>query len=174
MSTTPRIAVIGAGSWGTALAVLLARHGHAVRIWGHDPAHIANLSDTGLNQAFLPDIAFPDNLHATADLAWALDAADEVLVVVPSHAFTQVIDAVYRLQPKQRTLSWATKGFEPDRGRLLHEVARDFFPDAALAVLSGPTCAREVALGLPTAITVASTETTHAAQLAEGGEFLGE
>ncbi len=158
--------MVGAGSWGTALAVLLARHGAVVRLWGNEPAHMAQLASERQNRAFLPDIAFPERLVPHGDLDAALREAHEVLVVVPSHAFAEVLQRIAGLRPATRSLSWATKGFEPDTGRLLHEVARTQLPAADLAVISGPTFAAEVARGLPTAITVASTHAEHAKRLA--------
>ncbi|WP_457675239.1 NAD(P)H-dependent glycerol-3-phosphate dehydrogenase [Thiolapillus sp.] len=162
-----RIAVLGAGSWGTALAILLARHGHEVRLWGHEPEPAAQLQQDRENRQFLPGISFPHSLTSTSDLAWSMDGADEILVVVPSHAFASVLQQVHELRPDPLSLSWATKGLEPASLRLLHEVARERFPDADLAVISGPTFAMEVARGMPTAVTVASSNSLHAARLAD-------
>lgn len=83
--------VIGAGSYGTALAITLARNGHHVVLWGHDPKHIATLQHDRCNAAFLPDVPFPDTLHLESDLATALAASRDILVVVPSHVFGQVL-----------------------------------------------------------------------------------
>jgi glycerol-3-phosphate dehydrogenase (NAD(P)+) len=166
LNPTPVIAVAGAGSWGTALAVLLARHGAAVRLWGHDPEQMAQLAAERENRQYLPGIRFPENLEPHGDFAAALVGTHETLIVVPSHAFAEVLQELARLQPATASLSWATKGFEPDGGRLLHQVARQYLPQADLAVISGPTFAGEVARGLPTAITVASTSPAHAQRLA--------
>ena len=139
------IAVLGAGSWGTALAIQLARNGNPTRLWGHAADEIAPLTTERVNRRYLPDAPFPDGLTATADLAEATAGVRDVLLVVPSHAFADA------------RLAWATKGLEPDSGRLLSELASGRLPGlTALAVLSGPTFAREVAAGLPTAITVAA------------------
>lgn len=161
-----KIAVLGPGSWGTALAILLARHGAQVVLWGHSPDEIAALRRERENRHYLPGVPLPDTLEPSDDLAAALDGADEVLVVVPSHAFAEVVGQVARLRPELRSLSWATKGFDPASGRLLHEVARELLPHAHLAVVSGPTFAKEVARGLPTAVTVAATDAEHAHRLA--------
>jgi glycerol-3-phosphate dehydrogenase (NAD(P)+) len=162
------IAVLGAGSWGTALAILLSRNHFDVRLWGHEPEHMAELARARVNQAFLPDIPFPDGLRPLADLGTCLDSAREVLLVVPSHAFGSVLAASLPLLPPTASVSWATKGFDPGSGRLLHEVARERLgPQRDLAVISGPTFAKEVARGLPTAITVASAREEHAHRLAE-------
>jgi len=161
------IAVLGAGSWGTALAVLLSRNHLSVRLWGHHREAIEALRRDHENRHYLPGIPLPENLHPHDDLAQALQGAEEILVVVPSHAFGSVLAQVATLRPDQSSLSWATKGFEPERGRLLHQVAAEHLPHASLAVLSGPTFAMEVARGLPTAITVASNDPRHAEHLAE-------
>ncbi|QYM98071.1 NAD(P)H-dependent glycerol-3-phosphate dehydrogenase [Dickeya ananatis] len=151
--------VIGAGSYGTALAITVARNGHRVVLWGHDPAHIQALQAARCNQAFLPDVPFPDTLQLEADLSQALAASRNILVVVPSHVFG---DVLRQLKPHLRSdarLVWATKGLEAETGRLLQDVAREALGDSIpLAVLSGPTFAKELAAGLPTAIALASTE----------------
>lgn len=166
MSEASGIAVLGAGSWGTALAVLLARNQLSVQLWGHTPAHIQRLIADGENRAFLPGVALPPQLVATSELREAIGGAREILIVVPSHAFAEVVEQVALRAPAPRSISWATKGFEQGTGRLLHEVVWECLPQADLAVLSGPTFAAEVARGLPTAITVASTSPAHAARLA--------
>jgi glycerol-3-phosphate dehydrogenase (NAD(P)+) len=161
------IAVLGAGSWGTALAILLARNGARVALWGHAARHMADLERERENRDFLPGFAFPASLSPVAELGAALADADEVLVVVPSKAFGEVVARVAgEAGTTLPSLSWATKGFAPGTGRLLHVVAREHLPHSDLAVLSGPTFAGEVARGLPTAITVASTSTAHADRLA--------
>ena len=161
----PSIAVLGAGSWGTALAILLARNGLDVRLWGLRD-QIEQLSQDGENRDLLPGIPFPPGLRPEPDLAAAMDDADEVLIVVPSHAFRSVSTLCRALIPPDAGISWATKGFDPDRGLLLGDVAAELLPGHSLAALSGPTFAAEVARGLPTAITVASSDEHHATRLA--------
>ena len=151
-----RVAVIGAGSWGTALAIHLCRNGHRVRLWGHDPAHIADLNRDRENRAFLPGPTLPDGLMPTAGLAETLEGSAAVLLVVPSQFFAGVVDQLVPVLPPGLGIAWATKGFEPGSGRLLHEILRERVGDRELAVLSGPSFAAEVARGLPTAITVAA------------------
>ncbi|BAO43282.1 NAD(P)H-dependent glycerol-3-phosphate dehydrogenase [Thiolapillus brandeum] len=160
------IAVLGAGSWGTALAILLARNGHEIRLWGHEPEPAAALQRDRENRHFLPGIPFPEGLTSSSDLAWCITDAEEILVVVPSHAFGSVMQQISTIAPNPASLSWATKGLEPESLRLLHEVARARFPDTDLAVVSGPTFALEVAKGMPTAITVASSNLQHATRMA--------
>ncbi len=151
----PAVAVLGAGSWGTALAALIARHGHRVVLWGRDGATIAAIDGRHENPRYLPGIALPASLRATTDLAAALAGADLVLVAVPSHAFNETLNALAPLRPAHAGVAWATKGFEPGSGRFLHEVAGGTLgPDVPLAVVTGPSFAKEVAAGLPTALTV--------------------
>jgi glycerol-3-phosphate dehydrogenase (NAD(P)+) len=161
-----KIAVLGAGSWGSALAILLAQNGFDVPLWGHLPADIERLARERQNHQFLPGIEFPDNLQPTTDLAQSLDGADEVLLVVPSHAFSAVLNQIKPLLDPATGISWATKGFQPGSQKLLSQVAAEILPEHDLAVLSGPTFAGEVARSLPTAITVAASSPAHAERLA--------
>lgn len=160
------ISVIGAGSYGTALAITLARNGHPVLLWGHNPQRVAQLQAERCNTAFLPDVVFPDNLVPEADLATVVSASRDLLVVVPSHVFGDVLT---QLKPHLRADSrivWATKGLEKETGRLLQDVAREILGDAIpLAVVSGPTFAKELAAGLPTAIALAATDARFAEDL---------
>lgn len=160
------LAVLGAGSWGTALAIHLARNGAAVSLWGHDPAEIDALHRDRENRHYLPGVALPPSLTPSSDLAESVRNADEVLIVVPSHAFAEVCGRVARLRPGLRTLSWATKGFDHHTSELLSTVAARQLPNCDMAVVSGPTFAGEVARGLPTAITVASNNPMHAERVA--------
>ncbi|HAD39845.1 MAG TPA: NAD(P)H-dependent glycerol-3-phosphate dehydrogenase [Plesiomonas shigelloides] len=160
------MAVIGAGSYGTALALTLARNQHPVVLWGHDPQHMARLAAERENAAFLPGIPFPPDLHIEADLAKAVTASRDILVVVPSHVFGEVLQQLRPyLRPDSR-LVWATKGLEAETGRLLQDVAREVLGDAIpLAVLSGPTFAKEMAVGMPTAISVSASDPQFSADL---------
>lgn len=169
MSVQPpsQIAVLGAGSWGTALAIQCARAGNAVRLWGRESALCATIAAARVNKRYLPDAQFPDRLQVTPDLAAAIAGADDVLIAVPSHAFRELLSAIRdQLAPGQR-LCWATKGFEISTGRLPDQVAREVLGTTRLtAVLSGPTFAREVGAGLPTAMTIASRDADYAGLLA--------
>ncbi|QYZ66045.1 MAG: NAD(P)-dependent glycerol-3-phosphate dehydrogenase [Gammaproteobacteria bacterium (ex Lamellibrachia satsuma)] len=160
------IAVLGAGSWGTALAILLSHNQYDVRLWGHIPEEIERLQQDRQNQQFLPDIPFPESLRPETDLDKTLSGVSEVLVAVPSHAFSTVVQTIAPLLAPDVGVSWATKGFEPGTQRLLSDVATDILQRPELAVISGPTFAGEVARGLPTAVTVASESSAHAERVA--------
>jgi len=157
MVERPKVAVLGAGSWGTALAALIARNGFPTVLWGwaRDAENIASIDARDENPRYLPGIALPRELGAITDLAAALAGAKLVLVAVPSHAFAETLAALAPLRPAQAGVCWTTKGFEPGSGRFLHEVAADVLgADVPLAVVTGPSFAKEVAAGLPTALTV--------------------
>ncbi len=167
-SGKPTIAVLGAGSWGTALAALIARHGHPTVLWGRDEAVIGAIDQAHENPRYLPGIPLPEGLRATIRLDEALAGCDLVLVVVPSHAFAETLRALAPLRPAHAGVAWATKGFEPGSGRFLHEVAGDILGDAVpLAVVTGPSFAKEVAQGLPTALTVHSDDAGFAQAVAD-------
>ncbi len=168
MADSLNITVLGAGSWGTALAALMARHGHAVTLWGRDAKIAAAIDQQHENTRYLPGIALPESLRATTDFAAALKGADLVLVVVPSHAFTETLRLLAPLRPAAAGVAWATKGFEPGSGRFLHEVAEDILgPSVRLAVVTGPSFAKEVTLGLPTAVTVHGDDAEFTQQVAD-------
>ena len=153
----PAMAVLGAGSWGTALAVHLARTGHPTVLWGRDAAQMAAFAAARCNTRYLPMAQFPPTLAVETDLARAVASAQELLVAVPSHSFRECLEQVAPLLRHEMRVCWATKGFELDTGKLPHQVANEVLGIAVpKAVLSGPTFPREVGLGLPTAMTVAS------------------
>jgi glycerol-3-phosphate dehydrogenase (NAD(P)+) len=160
------IAVLGAGSWGSALAILLGRNGHDVRLWGHLSAEIEALQRDRENKAFLPGVPLPDNIRPETELSHAVDGASEILIVVPSHAFRAVCSQLSSHVDARPGIAWATKGFEPGSQRLLSDVAAELLPGLDLAVISGPTFAGEVARGLPTAITVAASSNRYASHIA--------
>jgi len=162
------VTVLGAGSWGTALAAQIARQGHDTRIWGRDPAQIGAINAQRENPRYLPGVILPASLQATTDFAAAVEAATLLLVVMPSHAFTETLQRLAPLRPAGCGVAWATKGFEPGSGRFLHEVAGDRLgPDVPLAIVTGPSFAKEVAQGLPTAVTVHSDSAEFAQAVAE-------
>jgi glycerol-3-phosphate dehydrogenase (NAD(P)+) len=160
--------VLGAGSYGTSLAISLARNGANVILWGHDAEHIAQLEIDRANEAFLPGVAFPESLILSADLEAAVQASRDLLVVVPSHVFGLVLSDVKPFLREDSRICWATKGLEPETGRLLKEVAVEAVgTDVPLAVLSGPTFAKELAAGMPTAIAVSSPDEAFVQDLQE-------
>ncbi len=157
-SANKAVAVIGAGSYGTALAICFARNGHQVNLWGRNAKEIALLQEKRENTRYLPGIQFPDALALEADIEKCVTSSDFVLIVVPSHAFAQTLAQIKPFLTNRTRLAWATKGLEPNTGRLLQEVAKEILGDEIpLAVLSGPTFAKEMAAGLPTAISLSST-----------------
>jgi len=165
--TQQRIAVLGAGSWGTALAIQLARAGQATTLWGRAEDRPELLAEDRCNQQYLPDIPFPDALSIEPDLGTAVREYHDLLVCVPSHVFRQLLENVRPDLPDSSRVAWATKGFEQQTGKLPHQVAREVLGESRpLAVLSGPTFAREVGAGLPTAMTVAATDPDFANELA--------
>ncbi|MFZ0254135.1 MAG: NAD(P)H-dependent glycerol-3-phosphate dehydrogenase [Gammaproteobacteria bacterium] len=162
------IAVLGSGSWGTALAVLLAHSGQSTMLWSRDPVQVVNMRKSRRNERFLPDTEFPASLQVTDNLVEALKQARDVLVVVPSAAFRTVVASIRQQLRNGMRIAWGTKGFEPGTGQLLHQVVSNLVGQRVpSAVISGPTFAREVASGLPTAVTVATTNPHFAAQLTE-------
>lgn len=162
------IAVLGAGSWGTALAIHLARSGMDVTLWGNEPAHIELLKHERKNQQFLPNISFPENLQLNSQLSSVLEQADILLLVIPSYAFRTFLANASSLIKSTHSIIWASKGLEENTAKLLHQVVAEEVPQCdKLAVISGPTFAKEVASDLPTAITVASTSTEFAEEIGE-------
>lgn len=161
------IAVIGAGSWGTALAIQFARAGRPTVLWGRAEDDPEKLARDRHNERYLPDAEFPADLTVEPDLARAVATANDILVVVPSSALRAVLTSLRPLLSPGARVAWATKGFELSTGKLPHQVAREVLgPSVPIAVLSGPTFAKEVGRGLPTAIACASPDPAFALELA--------
>src|SRR5450830_1250324 len=149
------ITVLGAGAWGTAIAVSLSTR-HEVVLWGRDPEQCRAIAAARHNQRYLPEIALPPPLTIEAEFAAATAAAELVLVATPTAALR---DMLVRLAPLRRPVVWLCKGFEPQRAELPHQIAAQVLPSgSAFGVLSGPSFALEVARGLPTALTLASAD----------------
>ncbi|GAB4355370.1 MAG: NAD(P)H-dependent glycerol-3-phosphate dehydrogenase [Methylohalobius crimeensis] len=162
------VCVLGAGSWGTALANLIADNGFAVSLWDINPERIRALASTRTNERYLPGLELSPGIVFESDLGRAVEGCDLILLAVPSHAFRSCLTSLRPFLPVSPPIAWGTKGLDPNSGRLLHEVALEVLgPDCRLAVLSGPTFAREVMLRLPTALTVASVERSFAPAVAE-------
>ena len=167
MGDKTKVAVLGAGSWGTALAAVLARNGASTTLWGRDPSAIAQMAATRRNARYLPELDLPQQLALSADLGASVAGASVVLIVTPSHAFADLLDAIAAHFAAEAGLAWATKGFDPASGRFLHELVAERLPGAPAAIVTGPSFAREVAQGLPTAVTVHSTTAVFAQQVAQ-------
>lgn len=156
MTDSKSVSVIGAGSYGTALAFVLARNNITARLWGRDPEHINALQSSRTNDKYLPGFAFPDRLQPTSSLQECIADSQYVLVVVPSHAFAATLKSIKPMLKPEHKIVWASKGLEPKTGRLLSDVYRDEIGERSHGVISGPTFAKEMAAGLPTAITFSS------------------
>ncbi|NVJ48940.1 MAG: NAD(P)-dependent glycerol-3-phosphate dehydrogenase [Gammaproteobacteria bacterium] len=162
------IAVLGAGSFGTALAILLAGNGNPTRLWARDDKQVAIMRQERCNAHYLPDAPFPSTLEVTADLASAVSGVRDILIVTPSGAFADTLASLKPLVSSDVRLVWACKGLEPGTGRFMHElVADEFGPTTPMAVLSGPTFAKELATAMPTAITLASNNEELSADMTE-------
>ena len=163
IDVTQTVAILGAGSWGTSLAVHLSRCGHDARLWGRNKDAQAALAADRVNHRYLPDLVLPERLNVTADLKDALQDATTIVVAVPSSSLEATLDAIrpclaasHVRAAEKVSLVWACKGFAGTR--LLHEIVYAKFNDICVpAVLSGPSFAAELAKGLPTATTIAST-----------------
>jgi len=154
----PSIAVVGAGSWGTALAIHLGRLGATPRLWGRDPQLMREIHQTGENRRYLPGIAIPRSVLPTSDAHEALVGAGIVIVAVPSHFVESALDATKAdVDPRAIVVS-ATKGLEPRLGRRISVLLADVLVGHPIAVLSGPSFAREVALGQPAALVIAASD----------------
>lgn len=160
------IAVLGAGSYGTALAIQLARLGNDTRLWGRDAAQMARLEGERVNAEYLPGCKFPPALKPTSELRAAVADADDLLLAVPSHALHAVLRVVGPLLRPDQGIACAVKGLEPETGKLMHEVIGDIVGrERRYAMISGPTFAKEVGLGMPTAVTVASSDPDYAEKI---------
>lgn len=167
-----RVAVIGAGSWGTALALLLAEKGIEVRLWGHRPEQIALLLKQRQNQAYLPGFTFPPALQPVATVKEAVQRTDIVCMVVPSHGYRSVFEQVVQNGGDGTIYISATKGIENDSLKTMTQVMAEILQGTGrelsqCAVLSGPSFAKEVARKVPTAITIGCRESQTAHLLQE-------
>lgn len=154
-----KIAVLGPGSWGTALAKVLDENGHDVTIWGHDEAQVQEINQAHTNHHYLPDLALPHTIKATTDLAVALDQVDGILFVVPTKAIRSVAKKVAEEINSNPTIIHASKGLEQETHKRISEVLAEEIPASIrkdIVVLSGPSHAEEVAVGDITTITAAS------------------
>ena len=167
MDARARVAVLGAGSFGTALAIHLARRGNDTLLWARDAARLAVMEEARENAGYLPDIPFPARLHVEPDLAEAIRGAEDIVISTPSSALGATVAAIApHLLPGQGVIC-AAKGLQPGTALMAHEVMGLGLPAyTPVAILSGPTFAKELAMGLPTAVTIASADEAFAEQVA--------
>lgn len=160
-----KIAVMGAGAWGTALAMSFAEK-HSVTLWAQTASQITTMQAEGENRRYLAGYRFPSQLTLSADLAASISDADLVLIVTPTAGLRPSLKAIASLGSKAAVI-WACKGLEADTQLLAHDVAAQFLTDdTPRGMLTGPSFAQEVAAGLPAAVTLASTDDAFASQMA--------
>jgi glycerol-3-phosphate dehydrogenase (NAD(P)+) len=160
------VTVIGAGSYGTALAFCLARNSVSTHLWGRNIEQQEQMMQTRENKRYLPGFCFPEHLYVETNLEETLNKSHHILVVVPSHVFKSVLEQIKPFLTPEHKIAWATKGLDPEAGCLLQEIAEGVFGQhIPLAVLSGPTFAKEMAAGLPTAISLSSNHNEFADEL---------
>jgi glycerol-3-phosphate dehydrogenase (NAD(P)+) len=150
------IAVLGAGAWGSALALVLADNGLRVHLWGHNPIDMQKIAKTRENSRYLPGVLFPESITICEHFDKALENAGALLIVVPSHAFTQTLQQIKMHSASHLPIAWGTKGLTQDVELLSSSAQHLLGKDAKLCVLSGPSFASDVAAKKPTAITAAS------------------
>lgn len=158
MTAQADIVMLGAGSWGTALALHLSRAGRRVCLWGHDYEQMQAMQRDRINADYLPEHPFPESLQVEPDLEKALAASSDWMIAVPSSAFAEFVERIRPYAPVDVRIAWVTKGLDPNTHRLLDERVAQTFPSRPMAVLSGPSLAAEVAQSLPTAVVVAGTD----------------
>jgi glycerol-3-phosphate dehydrogenase (NAD(P)+) len=149
-----QIAILGAGSWGSAVAISLAHQGHEVWLWARDAAQVQTMQSQRENQTYLPGIVFPKSLAVTSDLNFCLQS-DNILIGVPSHAFAELLN---QFPHPPKNLAWLTKGVEAKTHQLLSEIVAQKFGQIPMAMISGPSFAKEVAQSKPTALVVAANQ----------------
>jgi len=175
MTELQKIAVLGAGSWGTALALQLVRMGYSPLLWDRDPELVSNIITRRQNIRYLPGIVLPTQVKPTADLVVALQQTQFAVIVIPSQGFRELINQISTyMHQGSLHLIWGTKGLEPGSAKFLHQVVEEELGDIEKAILSGPSFAMEVAQGLPTAVTVAAENLSFAntvAALFHGNRF---
>jgi glycerol-3-phosphate dehydrogenase (NAD(P)+) len=159
MRNTEKVAVVGAGSWGTALSIVLADNGHEVRLWGHKPIQIEEINREHTNKKYLPDIRLPENVVGYSSLEEALSGLEIIVLAVPTKAIREVLGNIKKFQKKPLTIVHVSKGIEPDSlmtisALIEEELPLDLFE--SIVVLSGPSHAEEVSLRQPTTVTVSS------------------
>lgn len=166
MGTRAPVAVLGAGSWGTALSLMLARKNQEVHLWSYKSDHVDEMRADGVNNRYLPNYSFPRTLKVFRHLDAVLQGVTDILITVPSFSFHHLITQIRPLINTRTRIAWGTKGLSKN-GRLLHEVVKVELGYLPMAVISGPSFAREVAADLPTAVSVASNDIIFSKDLIE-------
>lgn len=161
------ILVIGAGSWGTALALVLARNGHTTYLWDAFPEHVENLIRDRANNFHLPGHTFPETLQVVRSFSPLPEELLHVLIAVPCEGLREVLLKFQTLASQELKYCLACKGLEPHTLSLNHTVVEEILPGSSLAILSGPSFAKEVAESLPTAVTIASSDETTATEFSD-------
>lgn len=160
------IAVLGAGSWGSALALTLAHNGHAVKLWCKESALAQTIRSERKNTRYLQGFIFPEHIFVSDQLSEVLDGVRDILIVVPSHAFREVLVEIKKIAPPNPRLAWGTKGLDPETCRLLGDVVTEIFPkETPMLVLAGPSFAKEVADKKPTAVSVSGNDSEFMADI---------
>ena len=169
MSESPSIGVLGAGAWGTALAIHLARHHSQVNLWARNTDHLEQIFSSKENKRYLPNVAVPDNIVSCPDFSKLAGSCSYIVVATPSSAMRSVMQDINRYSSERlKGIIWACKGLEHESGKFLHQLAEEVLhPDIHSAILSGPSFAIEVGKGLPTAVTIASANLAFAKQAAQ-------
>ena len=161
--TKKSIAILGAGSWGTAVALHLAHNGHEVVLWSNDSKQVAAINLNRINQKYLPDNLFPDNLRVSNNLDLCVQTAQYVIIAVPSHAFASII---HKMPKPKNGISWLTKGVDPSSEKFLSQIVTEKWGDSIeMAMITGPSFAKEVAKQLPTTLVIASNCINYSQQL---------
>ncbi|KUP06585.1 glycerol-3-phosphate dehydrogenase [Bacillus coahuilensis p1.1.43] len=168
MNSTKDITILGAGSWGTALALVLGDNGHRVRLWGHNAQHMDSIRSDKRNQKYLPEIELPDSIEPTSDLSWAISDVEHIVIAVPTKAIREVLQKVLPLLNRDVIVTHVSKGIEPDTHLRISEIIEEELITPFLkgvVVLSGPSHAEEVGLRHPTTVTVSSKDLTIAEEV---------
>ena len=139
MSATPKqspIVVLGAGSWGTALAILLARNGATVRLWDRNPQHVGLLQQEFCNNRYLPGIPFPANLKIVTEFKEAVTGVEDIFIAVPSYGFKSILDQIHAVCSNNVRIAWGTKGIDPNTHQLLHQSVQALFGEIPVNSIS--------------------------------------
>src|SRR5690606_26516063 len=166
MTSKTKIAVLGGGAWGTALAAMSATSGHETWLYARDSETVNLLNQQRLNPRYLGDIKLPEGICASTDAKAVLTDADAILTVLPAQVMRDGLSGLSALIPISTPVILCAKGIERGTGRLMSEVVAEVLPNHTIAALSGPSFATDVAAGLPTAVTIACEQQTIAEQLA--------